>query len=537
MNLEITNIEGNCYATSSNVYDIYNKRKDPEIFEKLIDDLILVKYSDDEDLVNFIRSLEQDEKRIAILSLIDGDHALWSKMDAYINGCSDKMEHIKNVVKIINQFVKDGEVEKKKFGEVMTPITLVREMLDTLPKEVWSNPNLKWLDPCNGAGTFPFVIIYKLMNGLKEWEPDTEKRYKHIIENMIYVCELQSRNVFLWLCGVDPKDEYTTNTYWGSFLDKEFDEHMKNVWGVEKFDIVVGNPPYQEELNTKKGSAKPLYNIFTDKSILISSLVLFITPSRWFAGGKGLDAFRESMISSNKIKTINHFNDASKIFGNSVEIKGGVSYFIYDLEHNDICKFNGEFVNLNTYDIIPTSTSKVDFKLINRFINCKNLSSICIGQSYSGVTSNDSRLVDNKIDDEHILCYTSISKGLNKYINKNSIKKNIIGIDSWKVFTARSSTQGGEGFGKYFYIGKPYEICNQSYIVFLCKNENEAVSLKSYLSTSFVNKLLSLRKISQDSKPDTCKWIPIVPFDREWTDELLFEYFNISEEEKKLILE
>ena len=75
-------------------------------------------------------------------------------MNAYVNECSDKFEHVKDVVRIINQFVKDGEVEKKKFGEVMTPISLVKEMLDTLPKEVWSNPNLKWLDPANGAGTF-----------------------------------------------------------------------------------------------------------------------------------------------------------------------------------------------------------------------------------------------------------------------------------------------------------------------------------------------------------------------------------------------
>ena len=84
---------------------------------------------------------------------------------------------------------------------------------------------MKWLDPANGAGTFPLVVIYKLMKGLSEWEPNIEKRYKHIVENMIYTCELQSRNVFLWLCGVDPKDKYITNTYWGSFLDKDFDFH------------------------------------------------------------------------------------------------------------------------------------------------------------------------------------------------------------------------------------------------------------------------------------------------------------------------
>ena len=204
-------------------------------------------------------------------------------MNAYVNECSDKFEHVKDVVRIINQFVKDGEVEKKKFGEVMTPISLVKEMLDTLPKEVWSNPNLKWLDPANGAGTFPFVVIYKLMNGLKDWEPDVEKRYKHIVEKMIYVCELQSRNVFLWLCGVDPKDEYTTNTYWGSFLDEGFDKHMKEVWGVEKFDIVVGNPPYNTGTSGGNGG-RDLWDKFLIKSeTIISKLgyLLYVHPPKW----------------------------------------------------------------------------------------------------------------------------------------------------------------------------------------------------------------------------------------------------------------
>ena len=529
---------GASFSMHPNAYEQYKETKDGEIFEKLISDIILNKYSDDQNLTEFILSLPKEKQRLAVLSLIDkerkGDvNHLWSEMVSYVRDNVSKMEHIKNVVKIINQFVKDGEVEKKKHGEVMTPITLVREMLDTLPKEVWSNPNLKWLDPANGAGTFPFVIIYKLMNGLSEWEPNEEKRYKHIVESMIYTCELQSRNVFLWLCGVDPKDEYTTNAYWGSFLDEGFDRHMKDVWDVDKFDIVVGNPPYNSELDYEKGSAIPLYNHFTEKSIIISQRILFITPSRWFAGGKGLDSFRKKMLSSNKISIIKHYENTNSIFTN-VEIKGGVSYFIYDKDFDGLCSFNGNKLKLNTYDIIPTDVSKGAFLLIDRFKDRKNIDSICRGQSYAGITSNDNRLVDIKHNDDYLICYVSKQKGLKKFISKNSLK-NIEDIDKYKVFTSR--TYGaGPAFNKSFYIGDKYEVCNQSYITFLVDSYNEAISLKSYLSTRFSNKILSLRKISQDIKPDTCKWIPMVPFDREWTDELLFEYFNLSEDEKKIIL-
>ena len=261
-------------------YDEYNQTGDLNLFERVIDSLMVEKYSNDKEISEYIESLSREDKRIAILSLLDGDNGMWVKLKSLIKGNElTKMDHIKDVILMLRDFVKVGEVEKKKFGEVMTPLELVKEMLSTLPEEVWSNPNLKWLDPANGTGPYPLMVIYKLMRGLEDWEPDPNKRYKHIVENMIYTCELQARNVFLWLCAVDPHDEYKTNTYWGSFLEDGFDKHMKEVWGVEKFDIVLGNPPYQEMDGGAKASAKPIYNLFTLKSINLSNKVLFVTPS------------------------------------------------------------------------------------------------------------------------------------------------------------------------------------------------------------------------------------------------------------------
>jgi hypothetical protein len=124
-------------------------------------------------------------------------------------------------------------------------------MLNKLPRDVWSNPNLKWLEPCNGVGPFGVLVVAGLMKGLKEWEPDEDKRFKHIIQNMVYVCELQPKNMFLWMCMMDPRDEHYMNIYCGSFLDGGFDKHMKEVWGVDKFDVVVGNPPYQSYTHMK----------------------------------------------------------------------------------------------------------------------------------------------------------------------------------------------------------------------------------------------------------------------------------------------
>ena len=189
--------------------------------------------------------------------------------------------YIKQVVKMLREYVQVAETNIKTMGEVMTPIELVEEMLDTLPKDVWSNPNLKWLDPCAGVGVFECVVVERLMKGLKTFQPDEELRYKHIMENMIYICELQSKNVFLYMCAFDLTS--TLNIYNGSFLDEGFDKHTKEVWGIDKFDVIVMNPPYQK---LKEGNKKsqPLWHLFVEKTLNMlveNGYLVAVHPSGW----------------------------------------------------------------------------------------------------------------------------------------------------------------------------------------------------------------------------------------------------------------
>ncbi len=262
-------------------YQIFEKTGNKNLFEEVIDMMMLESFS--EEFKQRVMNMPLKEKRMAILSLLDKDRNLFLRIKSLINGGIGKFEHIKDVIKMLREYVKVGEVEKKKFGEVMTPLELVKEMLSTLPEEVWTNPDLKWLDPANGTGPYPLMVIYKLMNGLKEWEPNEEKRYKHIVENMIYVCELQPKNMFLYMCAVDPWDMYHLNIYTGSFLTNGFDKHIKEVWKVNKFDIVMGNPPYNA--GTKGGNGnRDLWDKFVVKAELLicdNGYLLFIHPSKW----------------------------------------------------------------------------------------------------------------------------------------------------------------------------------------------------------------------------------------------------------------
>jgi len=245
------------------------------------------------------------------------------------------------IQELINSYLGISEIEKKKYGEVFTPFSLINEMLDTLPKEVWSNPNLKWGDFANGIGNFPAVVIQRLMEGLKEWEPDDEKRYKHIIENQIYTCEIQSKNIFIFLMLFNPDNKYKMNFYTGSFLEEGFDKHMKEVWGLDGFDIVMGNPPYQDGTGGKsKGTGNTLWNLFVDKSLKTpggilneSGYLVMVHPSGWRNPFGGTFSKLWKTMSSKYILylSINDINDGLKVFG------AATRYDYYCLKNED-CK-------------------------------------------------------------------------------------------------------------------------------------------------------------------------------------------------------
>jgi hypothetical protein len=262
-----------------------------KIYSSVID--WLVEKHQEPNIKNHIDNLPNEDKLNAILMLI-GDSGLSYKN--FIDGIKQQTycgELADRNVKSVWDYVWDSsDIKTKEFGEVMTPITLVNEMLDKLPIGVWSNPNLKWLDPCNGVGTFAVVAHKRLMEGLSSYIEDPCDRSKHILENMIYVCELQDKNMILYMSLIDTEynedvDKIISlnnniNLYSESFLDKGFSEHMLNVWGIEKFDIIMGNPPYNKPGTSNSGNT--IWPKFVDKIITQISeggYMCIVHPSLW----------------------------------------------------------------------------------------------------------------------------------------------------------------------------------------------------------------------------------------------------------------
>lgn len=190
------------------------------------------------------------------------------------------IDNPKELLELINDCLKPKEVEKKENGEVFTPMKLVNEMLDKLPKKVWKNKNLKWLDPATGMGNFPIAIYLRLMEELKDEIKDARERKKHILENQLYMSELNKKNVLVCKQIFDINNEYKLNIYHGDSLKLDINKE----WGIDKFDMIIGNPPYNNS-NSNKGKGNILWDKFV-KIALNSFLkdkgkLIFVHPKGW----------------------------------------------------------------------------------------------------------------------------------------------------------------------------------------------------------------------------------------------------------------
>ena len=458
------------------------------------------------------------------------------------------------LLNLINDCLKPRDIEKRKFGEVFTPLDFINDKMLHHINEYWkkkhinsifSNKDLKWFDPAAGMGNYPVAIYYKLMEGLKEEFPDDGERKRWILEKMIYMGELNKKNNYILTQIFNMSEEYKLNLYRGDTLQI----NLKEVFNIDRFDVVIGNPPYNEEFKSKTSS--PLYHKFIYEYINKTRLMSYIIPSRWFGGGKGLDKFREWMLGREDIVYIKHIDDASDIFGNSVDIKGGVNYFLIDEKSKGMCEYTDEklkkttLLKLNKYDILVDSRY---YGVIEKLLMCERLVKYYRPSNYFGIETNDERLLETP-EKNTVKCYVSKLKGFEKYILKSHIKKD---MSKWKVVTPRASFQHGSGFGNVFIVG-PGEVCSHTYIFFEVESEDEAKSLRSYLLTKLPNVMLSLRKVSQDISEGTCKWIPVPELTseserelrrneserelrrNEWSDEEVYQYFGLSEEEIQII--
>lgn len=268
------------------------------------------------------------------------------------------IDHPKELLELIDNCLKPKKLEKEQFGEVFTPMNLINEMLDKLPFHVWSNPDLKWFDPASGMGNFPVAVYLRLMEGLKQEFPTEELRKKHILENMLYMSELNKKNVFIIHQIFNVNNDYKLNVFKGNTLDLDTTQE----WNIENFDIVMGNPPYNKSKDgVLKGGygGRSLWDKFVVKALDTwvkkdTGLLVFVHPPSW----RKPKHYLWDIISKKQLLYLKQYSkkEGLKIFGCSTL----VDYYVLEnrslykntvIDSQDKKVYN---VNMNDWDFLPS---------------------------------------------------------------------------------------------------------------------------------------------------------------------------------------
>lgn len=476
--------------------------------------------------------------------------------------------------------------------EVFTPPEVANAMLDLLPQELWHDSSATFLDPACKSGVFLREIAKRLIDGLKEEFPDLQQRLDHIFHKQLFgiaITELTSllsrRSVY---CSKYPNSAYSVSHFdnvQGNVRYKRIPHHWQNgrciycgasqseydredglethayewihvtkpedIWGM-KFDVIIGNPPYQLSDGGAQASASPLYHFFIKKSKKLNPRYLvMIIPARWYAGGKGLEEFRDEMLDDIHIKQLHDFPITSDCFP-GVNIRGGICYFLWSKDYNnqiDLTK-----VVTHTKDITYSVQRNLRYKDLNVFI--RNGFSLKILEKIQSFGKEDSLMnhvsprkpFGLSTDFTQSSTYKLSPIGLKSplscygknlkigYIERSCVTTHQEWIGAWKIMTSRANNIGTElnDDNLNTVICGPEFVCTESYLLIgadLGLNETECINLSQYLHTRFARFCHSLAKVSQDATAKTYRFVPIQDFSKPWTDEELYAKYNLNKEE------
>lgn len=466
--------------------------------------------------------------------------------------------------------------------EVFTPPDVVNRMLDLLPQELFQDPNSTFLDPACKTGVFLREIAKRLLVGLQDKIPDLQNRIDHIFHKQLFgiaITELTSllsrrslycskypngdysvshfdtaegnirfrRTEHTWVgdkckfCGAnksyDRGDGKETHAY--EFIHTITPEKIFNM----KFDVIISNPPYQLSDGGGTGSsAMPIYQYFVENNKkLMPRYIVMITPSRWFAGGKGLDEFRNNMLNDYRMKYLVDYANSAECFP-GVVIAGGVSYFLWDREYSGDCTIeNRKNENttistrkLNEFNVFVRDNIAINIIRKIKINNSLFFDSNVFSRNYFGLISSENGHSIKNIND-----YTLFSLNGYSYIEKTKVLDKEDIIKSYKVIMTKAMSGGNKpsSDGKYQVVStikilNPDEICTETYLILKTfDNRASAENLCQYVKTKFFRFLLLQALTSINISKDKFLFVPMQDFSKPWTDEELYKKYNLSKEE------
>jgi site-specific DNA-methyltransferase (adenine-specific) len=482
--------------------------------------------------------------------------------------------------------------------EVFTPPELANRMLDTLAEawatdhggaNLWADGTIRFLNPCTKSGVFLREITRRLTNGLAEEIPDLAERVDHILTMQVFgvattrLTSLMSRRSVY--CSKDASGEHS--------VAKSFDTNAGNLWfertehtwvdgkctycgasrkaldrgedlethayafihagdikarvaqlfgGNMQFDVIIGNPPYQLDDGGYGTSAAPIYQLFVEKALALDPrFAVFVTPSRWMAGGKGLDKYRERMLADRRLRSIVDYPKLYEGFP-GVKIRGGISYFLWDREHDGPCEVQtiwdgqptGPTVSrrLDAYDVLVRRNEAVPILDKVRAKHEPTLDARVSSGKPFGFRTFFHGAARAKGGKSAVKLFGSQKV---TWVPRTEIVVNPEWVDEWKVLM--TAVQGTSAAVETKFLSKPIvaepgSACTETYVVAgHFDNEQDAIRYATYLRTRFVRFLVSLRKATQHATRAVYAFVPDVPLDREWSDAALYKRYGLTKAE------
>jgi site-specific DNA-methyltransferase (adenine-specific) len=484
--------------------------------------------------------------------------------------------------------------------EVFTPPELAGRMLDMLAEawaadhdgaSLWADKSVRFLDPFTKSGVFLREITSRLTQGLAQQIPDLQARVDHILTRQVFgmgITRLTSllarRSVYcskhangahsiakgfasdagnIWFertehtwnetkctyCGaprtIFERDEGLENHAYAFIHTDNIKARIAELFGDNmQFDVIIGNPPYQMKGGAGGTSDSSIYHLFVEQAKNLEPKYLsMVIPSRWLAGGRGLDEFRAEMLNSSHLRSLTDFQDSGEAFP-GVLIKGGICYFLWDAVHKGTCnvtrvasgvEHKQENRSLGEFDVFVRDERALAILRKVRAMQEPSIVEMVSGDTPFGIATNFQDWSEKKGKGKIALHLINRAKRSVGFVERDLIRKNADVIDVWKVLIPEAYG-AGETFphqilGKEVVAGPP-SVCTQSYLAvspFL--SEREAKNFSSYYRSRFFRFLVSLRKITQHALRSTYSWVPQQPWDCTWTDELLYEKYGVTDDE------